>query len=48
VLATGYGGGMDRDQARALGVGAVLFQPATVVSLGDTVRRALAADERRS
>ena len=41
VLATGYGGNLNQDQARALGVRELLFKPATVVSLGAAMRRAL-------
>jgi CheY-like chemotaxis protein len=44
VLATGYGGGLDRDQARALGVHELLFKPATVLSLADSLRRALSRE----
>jgi CheY-like chemotaxis protein len=44
VLATGYGGGLNQDQARALGVRELLFKPATVVSLGAAMRRALGGE----
>jgi PAS domain S-box-containing protein len=41
VLATGYGGDVDADQARALDIQELLFKPATVAALGSSVRRAL-------
>jgi PAS domain S-box-containing protein len=41
VLATGYGGDVDAEQARALDIQELLFKPATVAALGYTVRRAL-------
>jgi CheY-like chemotaxis protein len=44
VLATGYGGGLNQDQVRALGVRELLFKPATVVSLGAAMRRALGGE----
>jgi PAS domain S-box-containing protein len=42
VLATGYGGDIDAEQARALDIHELLFKPATLAALGHTVRRALA------
>jgi CheY-like chemotaxis protein len=42
VLATGYGGDVDAEEARALDIHELLFKPATVAALGHTVRRALA------
>jgi len=45
VLATGYGGNLNQDQARALGIRELLFKPTTVVSLGAAMRRALGGEE---
>ena len=42
VLATGYGGDIDAEQARALAIHELLFKPATLAALGHAVRRALA------
>jgi PAS domain S-box-containing protein len=41
ILATGYGGDVDAEQARALDIQELLFKPATVAALGYSVRRAL-------
>ena len=44
VLATGYGGSLNQEQARALGARELLLKPTTVVSLGAAVQRALGGE----